>query len=117
MILICDDDPTSAELMRSMVDLLKIGTIVTYTAEDALSHAASSQEIIDKAILDVHLPDMTGTQLAKELRTLNPNIKIMYFTGLADPFNQILLSKDAYLLNKQNFATDGGRALEEFLRV
>lgn len=117
MILICDDDPASAELMRVYVDILKLPTYVTYSAEAALQQVRISPRLYDKAILDVFLPGMNGQQLATELRSMNPDIEILFFTGLSDKFNQALLAKEAHILSKADFATEGPRVVEEFLRT
>lgn len=117
MILICDDDPTSAELMRAYVDILHLSTCISYSAEDALHQVRISPRLFEKAILDVFLPGMNGQQLAAELRKLNPNIEILFYTGLSDRFNQALLAKEAHILSKADFATDGPRVVEEFLRT
>jgi two-component system, cell cycle sensor histidine kinase and response regulator CckA len=38
----------------------------------------------DVFVLDLAMPQMSGTELAQHIRRVNPSAKILYFTGYAD---------------------------------
>jgi len=38
----------------------------------------------DAFVIDVLMPQMSGTELAQQIRRANPSAKILYFTGFVD---------------------------------
>ena len=82
-ILVVDDEDS----VRSLVER------VLRDAHNDVSTAASGREALnvvetqppfDGFVLDVMMPDMTGEELARQLRLREPDIKVLYFTGYAD---------------------------------
>ncbi len=49
------------------------------SSHEAVSYAKNN--MIDVAFLDIEMPDMNGLVLAKELKTLQPNMNIIFVTG------------------------------------
>ena len=83
-ILVIDDHALVREGLRQVlkgldenVDVLQAGT-----CEQAFALAQSHHDL-DLALLDYHLPDMTGLQLAKAIRRVRENIPIVLCTGNA----------------------------------
>lgn len=52
---------------------------VAFTGSDAIKKMHSSTYTI--VILDLHLPDMSGLQICRELRSLRPSLPILILTG------------------------------------
>ena len=48
---------------------------------DALASVQSSKKQIDVVVTDVVMPNMRGPDLAKRLKSLRPDIKIIYMSG------------------------------------
>lgn len=54
------------------------------------SNAAEVLELVDAPppfdlfIVDVMMPDIDGIELGRRLRVLDPNVKVLYFTGYSD---------------------------------
>ena len=81
-LLLIDDDPLVGRLMRVLFD----------PARFDLDHAQSGQDGLERAeraapaavILDLHLPDMSGMEVLRRLRTLRPDAPVVMLTGTAD---------------------------------
>lgn len=66
-ILIVDDYPTNVEVLKELiVDIDDIKIFEAYKSQDALK--ILNKEIIDLVLLDVHMPEINGFELAKLVR-------------------------------------------------
>lgn len=65
-VLIVDDNKASADLLQELLSLHDHTARCTYTARQALDAAAA--ESFDAALIDLGLPDMPGTEVARQLR-------------------------------------------------
>ena len=65
-VLIVDDNEAAADLLRELLTLQDHTVRCTYTARQALEAAAA--ERFDAALIDLSLPDLPGTEVAKRLR-------------------------------------------------
>lgn len=75
--LIVDDNATNREILEHQLNGWRASTDSAVSADDALEKleaAVASGEIYDFAILDVHMPEKDGIQLAEAIR-LNPALK------------------------------------------
>jgi len=65
---------------------LTAGGYAPQTAADGFE-ALSTLETngaLDVFVIDLAMPQMSGTELAQQIRRVNPSAKILYFTGFAD---------------------------------
>lgn len=80
-VLIVDDHPVMRELLRqvltSYVDILVVAEVAN--GEDAVTQVAVSQPTI--ALVDVHLPTMSGIQTAKLIRINSPRTVVIGLTA------------------------------------
>ena len=96
-ILVVEDDETVRELVLKVLAPLGTQVLVAGSAAEALAAAAGTR--IDVLLTDVSLPGASGTELATELRTEQPDLQVIYMTGwqehlaLADIPEGALLSK------------------------
>lgn len=61
---------------------------------------AEQQGPFDLFVLDVAMPLMRGDELARQLRRVDPDAKILYFTGFADrlfEFRAVLWDREAFI--------------------
>ena len=95
-ILIVDDAPDIVQVLGFV--LKKQGHVITSAgnAAEALSQARSMQGL-NIAFVDFNLPDMTGSQLAAELRKQNQGIKIIMLSG-QEGVDTETLGVDAFML-------------------
>src|ERR1041385_1659773 len=97
-ILHVDDDPDVRLLMAG--SLQEFGYVVLTAGTGAEAVRFAKEIKINLCILDVRLPDGTGIELCQQLRKLQPNVPIVYYSAYADEAVQReALSKcgDAYL--------------------
>lgn len=65
-VLIVDDNQAAADLLQELLTLQDHTARCTYTAQQALDAAAT--ERFDAALIDLTLPDLPGTEVARRLR-------------------------------------------------
>jgi CheY-like chemotaxis protein len=97
-ILHVDDDPDVRLLMAGSLQEFGYVVLTAGTVAEALQLAKDIK--FNLCILDVRLPDGTGIELCQQLRKLQPNVPIVYYSAYADEAVQReALSKcgDAYL--------------------
>lgn len=86
-IAICDDCESDALLARNIIkkslkDIHVVSDIVCYNcAEDIKSKLFEHKESLDILILDIDMPEVSGMELAEELRTNNMNLIIIFLTN------------------------------------
>ena len=83
-ILAVDDEYFALELIKSALGEVAAGArlFACQDVRSALQIAAETR--IDVAFLDIHMPEMTGVELARELKGLNPKINIIFATGFSE---------------------------------
>jgi len=83
-ILVIDDE----ELMRTLiVEMLKRegkATIPVRNGDEGLEVYQTRWEDIDLVILDYILPGRSAAEMIQDLRSINPNVKVMLSTGLQE---------------------------------
>jgi len=78
-----DDELVAREKFSFMAGKIKgvDEVIVLSSAAEALSYDVNKLKELDFAFLDIVMPGMLGVDLAKRLKELNPNIKIIFLTA------------------------------------
>ncbi len=129
-ILLVDDDPTFLQVARSILG--KKGYRVEMATSAAQALARMENTFINVAILDIVLPDMTGTELLAMLLDMHPDMIAIMLTGYSSKDNavqslnsgafaflekpadpEILLSVIKRGLEKQHLAFENQRLLKE----
>ncbi len=84
-ILIVDDQREVSRLLKSALETIEQGLDVAEapSGEEALLDARRRQ--VDLLVADFRLPGITGVELMKKFRTINPQVKIILITGISDP--------------------------------
>jgi DNA-binding response OmpR family regulator len=80
-ILLVDDD--SAVCFAAGMGLVMRGFVVleAYSADDAMRVCLTHSGKIEAAVVDLEMPKMWGHELAERLRSLLPNLPIVYISG------------------------------------
>jgi two-component system, OmpR family, torCAD operon response regulator TorR len=81
LVVVADDDPAFRMLLRINLELEGYRVLEAGNAEEIRFAVAGGD--IDLILLDVRLGDDDGIQLAGELRTEHPELKIAFLTGSA----------------------------------
>lgn len=69
------------------------------TAQEAIAQATKCQP--DVVIMDIRLPDGSGIEACREIRALNPNIRVVMLTSYADDealFSSMMAGAEGYVL-------------------
>lgn len=114
-ILHVDDDPDVRLLMAGSLQEFGYSVLTAGTVKEGLQLAEKTE--FDLCILDVRLPDGTGIELCQKLRTLQPNVPIVYYTAYADDDSQqaaLSVCGDAYL-RKPASITDWEKTIKELI--
>lgn len=80
-ILVVDDDPDSRRLVSDVLEMQHYHVVSVELGQKALNYM--HEQIPDLVILDVNMPDMTGLQVTRNMRT-SPTLSqvpIILFTG------------------------------------
>ena len=98
-ILAVDDEYFALELMKRALDEVAGGETI-YPCRDVKSALeVARQNKIDVAFLDIHMPEMSGIQLALELKRLNPKVNIIFATGFSEHMKEgIDLRMSGYIM-------------------
>jgi CheY-like chemotaxis protein len=90
-----DDNPKSRELLTGILQATGFTVIAASEPQEALDRARNGEFAI--ALLDYQMPGMTGTQLARELKRIDPNLPVVLLSGMAALPSYELTFVDAHL--------------------
>lgn len=82
-ILCIEDDPDTCEMLTIALQPAGYDVISAHTAKDAL-HKASMEDFA-ALLLDTNLPDISGIELCRQIRTFDNNTPIIFYSGEARP--------------------------------
>ncbi len=80
-ILLAEDDPAVRDLVSRVLETAGYKVLRARDGEEALQVYRSHRAEVDMALLDVVMPGMTGTKLARELRSLAPGLPLLLMSG------------------------------------
>ncbi|MBN1103103.1 MAG: response regulator [Deltaproteobacteria bacterium] len=78
-ILVVDDDPAVGSLLGEALSKEGYEPVTCVHPADAIS--AASRESFDLAFVDIHLPGMSGLDLAFRLKKQDPRMEVVFITG------------------------------------
>jgi PAS domain S-box-containing protein len=83
-ILLVDDDPSIVHLEKQMLE--RLGYLITsFTSSvDALAAFEADPSQFDLVITDMHMPDLTGVQLAQKMISARPALPVILCTGFSE---------------------------------
>ncbi|MNM92758.1 Transcriptional regulatory protein OmpR [compost metagenome] len=97
-LLLIDDDRELCELLCAW--LIQEGFSVRASHDGAQARAALASRTPDAIVLDVMLPDGSGLELLKQLRSEHPDLPVLMLSARGEPLDRILgleLGADDYL--------------------
>lgn len=81
-VLVVDDDENLQELFKLFLKKAGFSRIIVGNGRDALS--ALKKQKFDLCFLDLMLPDITGDEIYREAKTIDPELPIVIITGYPD---------------------------------
>ena len=119
-IAVCDDNASDRAAARALLEEWAAGQgqesqIIEYERGEGLLYDYQDQaESFSLILLDIFLPGLSGMETARELRTLSPDVPLVFFTTTADfAVESYDVAAAGYLLKP----LDRGRARELLDRV
>ncbi len=105
-VLIADDE---AALRQAVVQILRTTgykVLEAQTSSEALEMAQGYAGEIDVLLTDIVMPGLRGTELARRVAKIHPEIRVMYMSGYAEGFQDSPLPENSIFLQKPfRFAT------------
>jgi CheY-like chemotaxis protein len=100
IILVVDDDPGVRMMLNHALTKLGFAPRLADSGQQAI--AMVQQCPVHLALLDVHMPGMSGVETLLVLRQSNPNLPCIFMTGHLAPFTrqELLAPGNVALLNK-----------------
>lgn len=84
-ILLVEDEPGLRNMVRQVLGAQGYRVIEACDGRDALRAYRELSKPIDILITDVVMPHMNGQELARQLTVLQPDLKVVYISGYAEP--------------------------------
>ena len=98
-ILAVDDEPGVLALVRRCLDDERVTLIEATSGKDALEQVTKGAPL-DLLITDLRMPEMEGDELARQVRAMDPRLRVLYLTSHADRLFGVkpqLWAEEAYL--------------------
>jgi two-component system cell cycle sensor histidine kinase/response regulator CckA len=93
-ILLVDDDKTTTMVLRKMLERIGYRVFWATSAEEALILFRHRLHDINLLITDVVMPKVSGTELARQVRAAQPNIPVLFISGLL-PERAVLIESNS----------------------
>ena len=87
-ILFVDDERTLADIGQRVLKQLGYDVLVKTNSIDALEAFGSRPDHVDLVITDYTMPNMTGTELAREILQIRADVPIILCTGFSDKISE-----------------------------
>jgi PAS domain S-box-containing protein len=92
-ILFVDDEEILTEMFEEMLDMLGYRVTATTKSVEALKIFQNAPDDFDIVITDQTMPSLSGTDLAKEILKITPDMPIILCTGYSDKVDEIIAKK------------------------
>ena len=86
-ILVVDDEPTVVNLLSEILGLYHYRVYATTSSQQALTWIQQAPQSYDLLITDQSMPELTGTELAQNVRKVSAELPIILCSGYSDQVN------------------------------
>jgi len=115
-VLVVEDAPALRALIHEALSAFGCTVLSARDGEEALRLLHEHDGGIDLLLTDVVMPGMNGPALAREVRSLHPQTKILYMTGYSGEFIRAdMLTPGVSLIQKPFTPADLGRKISKML--
>jgi len=83
-ILVVDDEPVIRQLLKEMLLTMGYQVEIAASGHEALTIYNARKGDIDLVILDVMMPGMSGIEVFRRLKKLDPNVRVILASGYVD---------------------------------
>jgi len=102
VILVVDDEQSILDITKNTLEMYGYRVIIAHIGLEALSIYTSEKDKIDVVIADVIMPSLDGLTMARNIRKINPGVKIITSSGIkiSDTDNASLGTENHIFLQK-----------------
>ncbi len=117
VVLVVEDEALVGEMLTHMLEHLGHQVILLKDGQEAVEFYAEAGEFVDLVILDLVMPRLCGKDTFRELRKINPGVRVLLSSGYSvDGEAQLLFDEGALgFLQKPYKIVELGRVLSEVL--
>lgn len=83
-ILIVDDEESIVKLLKNIISSLGYQVTVFSNSAEALKEVIKNHSSYDIILTDMTMPEVTGLDIAKNVKSLSPDVKVVLCTGFSD---------------------------------
>ena len=118
VILLVDDEETIIEVCSQMLQRLGYHVLEASDGQRAIDIFEKEKDAIDIVLLDMRMPGMNGAAVYQRLIQIQPNVKVILFSGYFDNKNirKILDNKNVDLIQKPVRLRQMSKKLQSMLR-
>ena len=101
-VLIVEDEDGVRLLAKDILELNGYAVMTAQNADEAIHIYKECRCLIDIMVTDVVMPQMSGAELTKKIREINPAVKVLYMSGYTDSdiVNQDIADTNAEFIQK-----------------
>jgi len=115
-VLVVEDAQPLRDLICEALSGFGCTVLPARNVQEALRMVRERKTPIELLLTDVVMPGMDGTALAKEIRSLSPETKVLYMTGYSGEFVRAeMLNPGVSLIRKPFTPTELGRKIRKML--
>ncbi|HVQ38608.1 MAG TPA: response regulator, partial [Pyrinomonadaceae bacterium] len=116
-LLLVEDEDQVRQIVRAMLEQQGYQVLAAANGEEALKLAAVHGSSIQLLVTDLVMPQMSGRELAEQLTSLRPQLKVLYMSGYTDDaiVRHGLLDASLSFMQKPFDAATAARKVREVL--
>jgi signal transduction histidine kinase/ActR/RegA family two-component response regulator len=92
-ILFVDDEPEITFMGKKMLENLGYKVTISSNSLSALEEFCSKPSKYSLLVTDQNMPNMTGTELASKMKSVQPGLKVIIITGYSDTLSEEVLEE------------------------
>ena len=82
-VLVIEDEELVQNTLRTMLTEFSYSVVMAGDGQEGVAAYKQHRHDVDLVILDLSLPQVTGSEVLKELRRIEPDVKVLIATGVA----------------------------------
>ena len=106
VILVVDDEPPIREIERRVLDRAGYRVVEAAGAVEAFD-AIEQEHRVDLVVADLDMPEVSGDEMVRRIRSLRPDLKVLYVTGYIDRLMDARPLWDGEAFLDKPFSMDG----------
>lgn len=106
-ILVTEDEDGLRTLTQEVLASQNFNVLLAANADEAMAIAADPDQAIDLLVTDIVMPGRPGTELAKEIRDLRPDVRVLFMTGYTDRQGELSEDQARHMLLLKPFTPHG----------